>query len=74
MLMAAFYNDSPCSHLEDTIKRDVRDGVPVTSFTSMDRLVDAGNLFIVSLTNGPRGIRHLDVDISLLRNITLLDR
>lgn len=50
------------------------EGLPITPVTSMDQLDIAGNASFVSLTNSTRYIRHIPVDFSLLRDITLLDR
>ena len=71
---AALYIYSAYSPFEDLLNTHMSEGLPITPVTSMDQLDIAGNASFVSLTNSTRYIRHIPVDFSLLRDITLLDR
>ena len=72
-LSAALYMYSPLSPFESVINFYMSTGLPVTPPVSVDQLDVVGNYSLLALTNGTRNIRYMPVDLSLLRDITLLD-
>lgn len=70
---AALYIYSAYSPFEDVLNHYMSKGLPITPITSMDQLDVVGNSSFASLINITREIRHMPVDFSLLRDITLLD-
>ena len=71
--MAALYIYSSYSPFENLVNHHMSDGLPITSITSMNQLEGVGNSSSVSLINSTERAPHMPVDISLLRDITLLD-
>ena len=68
--MAALYIYSPDSHFQAVVNRYMSVGLPIAPVTSVAQLGNVGNFSI----NNSQHIRHLPVDFSLLRSITLLDK
>lgn len=73
LVTAALYIFSAYSPFEDVLNRYMSEGLPIIPITSMDQLDVVGNSSFASLINGTREIRHIPVEFSLLRDITLLD-
>lgn len=71
--MAALYIYSAYSPFEDVVNIHMSEGLPISPVTSMDQLDVVGNFSFISLINNTQHIRHMPVDFSLLRDITLLD-
>ncbi|KAM0805816.1 hypothetical protein BDR22DRAFT_187844 [Usnea florida] len=72
-LSAALYMYSPHSPFESAVNYHMSSGLPVTPPVSVDQLDVIGNFSLRALTNGTQDIRYMPVDLSLLRDITLLD-
>ena len=72
-LSAALYMYASQSAFESVVNVYMSTGLPITPPVSMDQLDVIGNYSFVTLTNGTQDIRHMPVDLSLLRDITLLD-
>ena len=70
---AALYMYSPYSPFESAVNIHMSTGLPITPPVSMDQLDVIGNYSLLALTNVTQDIRHTPVDLSLLRDITLLD-
>ena len=70
---AALYMYSSRSPFESLVNVHMSTGLPITPVFSMDQLDVIGNYSFVALTNGTQEIRHMPVDLSMLRDITLLD-
>ena len=48
-------------------------GLPIVPISSISQLDGAANSSLTSVANDTEHIRHMPVDFSLLRDITLLD-
>ena len=72
-LSAALYMYASHSAFEAVVNTHMSTGLPITPPVSMDQMDVIGNYSFVALTNGTQDIRHMPVDLSLLRDITLLD-
>ena len=72
-LSAALYMYASHSPFESVVNVYMSTGLPITPPVSMDQLDVIGNYSLLALTNGTQDIRHMPVDLSLLRDITLLD-
>ena len=48
-------------------------GLPITPIPPMGQLDGAANSSLTFVANGTEHVRHMPVDFSLLRHITLLD-
>ena len=72
-LSAALYMYASYSAFESVVNAYMSTGLPITPPVSMDQLDVIGNFSFGALANGTQDIRHMPVDLSLLRDITLLD-
>ena len=72
-LSAALYMYASHSAFEAVLNIYMSTGLPITPPVSMDQLDVVGNYSFAALTNITQEIRHMPVDLSLLRDITLLD-
>lgn len=72
--IAALYIYSSYSPFENMVNRHMSDGKPITPIASMEQVAGIDGSSSVSLINSTEHAPHMPMEMSLLRDITLLDQ